>query len=133
MNTFDKYLVVSEFAGRGYVIGHFSSLEQADKAKCGLVDKYQNSLLVEWNMLHEKEMSYPAYKVHPSCKYNLWPSKQNFSGGAYEIYILDTTLKGFTLKKLFFERQNTIYAFNIGEYDCNENRFATNFINLIAN
>ena len=131
----NRYLVVTECKGTGYVVGFYAHLREAEKVIDEL-DSYNNALCTLEGQQHfEQAMNYPVYQVHQTCfAYPLEHCPRGMIYGDYSTNVYDTSLvEGFTLKKFLFERANTIFAFNFAEYVDKPRTFATFDLTFIAN
>jgi hypothetical protein len=133
MTKLKDYLVVTELNCTGFIIGSFNSFAQAEKVSKDLLNKYEHLYKQGGQELYEKTMNYTTYKVHPTCKYSFQSVNQSCGSGTYSTYIVCTDREGFSLEQLILDRGNTIYLFDVEDYDQDTKRFVKFCPNLIAN
>ena len=130
-----RYLVVTECKATGYVVGFYEKLEEAEKVIEEL-DMYNSSLWsLEGQQHFEQAMNYLKYEVHHTCfAYPLEHCPRGIIYGEYSTNVIDTSMvEGFTLKMFLFERANTIFAFNFGDYQSKPRAYANLDLTFIAN
>jgi hypothetical protein len=135
MREKNRFLVVTECKGTGYVVGFYNELPEAEKVIDEL-DSYNDSLCsLEGQQHYEKAMNYLKYRVHSTCfAYPLENCPRGIFYGDYVTSVFDTShVEGFTLKMFLFERANTIFAFNFTEYVNKPRTYAQLDLTFIAN
>ena len=133
MNTFDRYLVVSECGETGYLLGFYPTIWEAEGIAIEHINHYNHAHWMDGLNLFEERIGYSSYEIHPSCRHNLHPSVRHLCKESYTAYVIDTAVENFSLKKFKYERANNVYAFDIAEYIEYDNKFATFFLDLMAN
>ena len=129
-----RYLIIVENQGTGYVIGFIGNFKRAQK----IVDELSSKQIFHLNndglVLFENDTEYITFNIPVSARF-INPAFSNATtNGAFSAYILDTRyIENFSLRKFIFERSNTIYAYDIENYDTDYTTFVKERLDFIAN
>jgi hypothetical protein len=111
-----QYLVITEFSNTGHIIGSFDTLEEA-KRVCNAVFDQQNPDGTD-KELYEHTHELQTYPIHPTGDHMVMKEAHLVTNGLYSAYVFDTSVdENFSLEQFMFVRKNTIYVFNMDDYD----------------
>lgn len=129
-----RFLLIVENNNVGYLIGYFRNQKKAKKMAHELADKNELHLHDNGVALFENNTNYPTFKIPPSARYSQPKYRTCLTNGVFFAYVVDTHPKEeFSLRKLIYERTNTIYAFDMDDYDPYKKGFVTEDLHFIAN
>jgi hypothetical protein len=129
-----RFLLIVENNDIGYIIGYFRNSRKARKMAKEFVFKNEDHLNLTGVPLFENETKYQTFKIPPSARQFHPRYSSCITNGVFSAYVIDTRIvDDFTLKTLIFERINTIYAYNIENYDTDTTVYVKETLYFIAN
>ncbi len=132
MTTHKRYLVFTEFDDTGHVIGFYDTLKEAKKVFKEVFN--QQAPGPDYIGRYEDALTLPTYKVHATGRYTTSYCRTMQTNGFYTASVFDTHfVENFSLKKFMFERANTIYAYDLENYDTEKTTFVKEALFFIAN